>query len=101
MQHIPKYVESTPKVKVPDVFTPDRRHPATYLRNRSWENEIAVPVPNATSKPKEPVKGEWHPDNVKNYYHVEYGHCQVLRKWTESECEAYAKKKFEAKKIIT
>ncbi|MBK6418500.1 MAG: hypothetical protein IPF79_04815 [Ignavibacteria bacterium] len=33
MEHVPRYVASTPDVKY-------RRHPATYLHNRSWENAI-------------------------------------------------------------
>lgn len=33
MEHLPDYVEATPELEY-------RRNPATYLNNRSWENEI-------------------------------------------------------------
>lgn len=33
MKHVPRYVASTPDIQF-------RKHPATYLNNRSWENEI-------------------------------------------------------------
>lgn len=39
----PAYVASTPDLQY-------RRHPATYLNNKSWENQI-IPYNNATNKP--------------------------------------------------
>ena len=39
----PAYVASTPDLQY-------RRHPATYLNNKSWENQI-IPHNNATNKP--------------------------------------------------
>ena len=38
MQHVPKYVASTPDKKY-------RKDPITYLKNRSWEDEIITDTP--------------------------------------------------------
>lgn len=45
MCHVPRYVASTPDIQF-------RKHPATYLNNRSWENEIIIQTNgnNGTSK---------------------------------------------------
>ena len=36
MEYIPKYVASTPDIQF-------RRHPTTFLNNRSWENDLPTP----------------------------------------------------------
>lgn len=41
IEHVPRYVASTPDVKY-------RRHPSTYLNQRSWENAIPTEATNAT-----------------------------------------------------
>lgn len=55
MEHLERYIRSTPDVKF-------RRDPATYLNNRSWENEI---ITNGTAKITR--------DDRNRYFETKYG----------------------------
>jgi len=46
MQHLKKYIPNTFKDKYPT-----RRHPTTYLSNRTWENDV-IELPKEDTRPK-------------------------------------------------